>query len=287
MNLKRDTRVQIVIVENGKYILLKHLVKSENRTFWGLPGGGREEGETDEQAAIREAKEETGLDIRLLPIMFEYLAGKKKFIYDRFVTYLAYPIAGEAATGSEPEAETIENYNYRLLDLKWQDFYDDEGIDPHTKKSLNPIREQLAASPFIRRAGTLVYRNDGDSTRYLTVSAKIDPDCFIFPQGHIDPGESPEETARRETREESGVEVNLEKSIGIYFYENSGKIYQTVIYLASFVSDSPSGEHRQVKWIEYEESKNMNMPRENKRFIRDIHNRFTGNAVSKSRPIAT
>lgn len=31
--LKRDTRVQIVIVENGKYILLKHWVKLENRYF--------------------------------------------------------------------------------------------------------------------------------------------------------------------------------------------------------------------------------------------------------------
>ena len=38
--LKRDTRVQIVIVENGEYILLNHHVVKENRYFWGIPGGG-------------------------------------------------------------------------------------------------------------------------------------------------------------------------------------------------------------------------------------------------------
>jgi len=84
--LKRDTRVQIVIVENGKFILLKHLIKSDNRTFWGLPGGGREEGETDDEAAIREAKEETKLDVHLLPLKWDYLTGNQSYIYRRVVT---------------------------------------------------------------------------------------------------------------------------------------------------------------------------------------------------------
>ena len=276
MRLRRDTRVQIVIVENGKYILLKHLIKSENRTFWGLPGGGREEGETDEQAAIREAKEETGLDVRLLPVKDEYLAGSKRYIYDRVVTYLAYPVGGAAATGSEPEVDTIEDYNYRLLDLKWQSFFDDDGLHPYTRGSVATIRELLAAAPFIRRAGALVYRNDGNAIRYLTVSAKADPDCFIFPQGHIEPGELAEETARREAREESGMEIEVGENLGFYFYESDRDIYRTDIYLASLVSEGSTREPRQVKWIAYEDSKGMNMPREHKRFIKDIHSRFAG-----------
>ena len=34
----------------------------EGRTFYSIPGGGIEDGETPEQTAIRELKEECGLD---------------------------------------------------------------------------------------------------------------------------------------------------------------------------------------------------------------------------------
>ena len=104
----RDTRVQIIIVENGKYILLKHLAKKENVTFWGLPGGGREPHETDEEAAMREALEETGLIVRLLPMKHEVDIPGKKYVYNRIVTFLAYPVEGEAKTGSEPKRNRMQ-----------------------------------------------------------------------------------------------------------------------------------------------------------------------------------
>ncbi|TFE19380.1 NUDIX hydrolase [Cohnella luojiensis] len=45
------------------------MVKNIDRSSWSLPGGAVERNETLEQAAIREAKEETGLDIKVYGIV--------------------------------------------------------------------------------------------------------------------------------------------------------------------------------------------------------------------------
>lgn len=50
-----------VIVVRDKKILMEKLCY-EGRTFYSIPGGGIEDGETPEQTAIRELKEECGLD---------------------------------------------------------------------------------------------------------------------------------------------------------------------------------------------------------------------------------
>ncbi|WP_078326918.1 NUDIX hydrolase [Mycobacteroides salmoniphilum] len=41
------------------------LVKRRDNTLWALPGGGHDIGESIEQTAVREVKEETGLDVEV------------------------------------------------------------------------------------------------------------------------------------------------------------------------------------------------------------------------------
>ncbi len=61
--------VDIIIEVDGKIVL----VKRKNPPYgWALPGGFVEYGESYEEAAIREAKEETGLDVELLCQMHLY-----------------------------------------------------------------------------------------------------------------------------------------------------------------------------------------------------------------------
>lgn len=63
--------VDTVIVHNGSVVLIKRK-NPPYRGSWALPGGFVEYGETVEYAAVREAKEETGLDVALGSIVGVY-----------------------------------------------------------------------------------------------------------------------------------------------------------------------------------------------------------------------
>ena len=74
--------------------------------------------------------------------------------------------------------------------------------------------------PSINQAGAVVVRGQGASAEVLLVSAKKDPSQWIFPKGHVEPGESAAEAALREMREEAGVDGKIIKSIGVSTYES-------------------------------------------------------------------
>jgi 8-oxo-dGTP pyrophosphatase MutT (NUDIX family) len=61
---KREESVSCVIFNRNKKEVL--LIKRRDIPVWALPGGGIGPGETPEQAAVREALEETGLQVKIL-----------------------------------------------------------------------------------------------------------------------------------------------------------------------------------------------------------------------------
>ena len=60
----------VVITDERGRVLLIH--EDYGRHRWGLPGGRHEPGESIEETAIREAKEETNLDVELGDLIGEY-----------------------------------------------------------------------------------------------------------------------------------------------------------------------------------------------------------------------
>ena len=62
-------RACAAILIGDKILMVCH--QTASRTYWTFPGGGVEEGETLEQAVVREVKEETGLDVKPIRLLFE------------------------------------------------------------------------------------------------------------------------------------------------------------------------------------------------------------------------
>ncbi|MBC7746619.1 NUDIX hydrolase [Pedobacter sp.] len=66
----------IVVNEDNEVLLLKRSDKSTSPHRWDFPGGGVDRGENPLDAAIREIKEETGLDVSHTQVLTTYLSNK-------------------------------------------------------------------------------------------------------------------------------------------------------------------------------------------------------------------
>lgn len=101
--MKRD-RSQSMVIRGDQILLVEH--ELFGRDFYTLPGGGVEEGETPEQAALRELSEEcnvTGTVIR--PLTIEYKPDMESRVYTFLVEI---PDEAQPVKGIDPEVSADE-----------------------------------------------------------------------------------------------------------------------------------------------------------------------------------
>ena len=121
MKLKKEKSCGCIIIKNKKVLL----VYEKNRNFWGFPKGHMEDGETEIETALREVKEEVGLDVEIdkernvayLSPNYIYIA--KNIVYSGSKTNVAMTMVGgkvlyrngEFFMGNKPEEiyEACEN----------------------------------------------------------------------------------------------------------------------------------------------------------------------------------
>lgn len=105
------------------------------------------------------------------------------------------------------------------------------------------------ANPKWTHAGGVVYRVTDGGTEILLVRAKSAPHEWVLPKGHIERGETPEQTARREVREEAGVDAEPVQFVGeMEFDLPRGKHVSAAYFVMRFLRMVPPAEDRDSCW---------------------------------------
>ena len=90
-------RAGIVLIKDNKVALIER--HRAGLDYFVFPGGGVDEGETPEQAAIRETMEELGIEVSIKQKVAEITLGPKS----RQIYFLVEHVSGEFGTGTGEE----------------------------------------------------------------------------------------------------------------------------------------------------------------------------------------
>lgn len=96
------TRAGIVLIEDNKVALIER--HRGGLDYFVFPGGGMDEGETPEQAAVREAMEELGLEVAVVQKVATIHFDQNMQIY-----FLVERVGGEFGTGTGEEFTSDPN----------------------------------------------------------------------------------------------------------------------------------------------------------------------------------
>lgn len=106
----------------------------------------------------------------------------------------------------------------------------------------------------VHEAGGIVVRFDDGVPQILLVRARKNPEHWIFPKGHIEAGESAQEAAAREVREEAGIEGSPVVAVGALEFASDGDTVRVDHFLLEFVREIGGGEPREARWCTYDEA---------------------------------
>lgn len=112
-----------------------------------------------------------------------------------------------------------------------------------------------------KSCGALVYKLEGQAPFLLLIKHKYGGH-WAFPKGHVETGETEEQTALREIKEETGLEVRLEEGFreSVEYFPKPYIKKQVVYFLAQVSGGQEQRQEEEVselRWYPMEEAQNQ------------------------------
>src|ERR1700752_3394334 len=105
-----------------------------------------------------------------------------------------------------------------------------------------------------KQAGAIVVRAGKTGPRILLVTARRNPDNWIFPKGHVEAGETLRDAAVREAREEAGVEGKVIAPAGRMSFDFGENTYRISYFVVRTEAAGEEREGRQLRWLKYRQA---------------------------------
>jgi 8-oxo-dGTP pyrophosphatase MutT (NUDIX family) len=106
----------------------------------------------------------------------------------------------------------------------------------------------------VEQAGAIIVRRRRGDPRVLLITAKRNSQHWLFPKGHVEDGETLEETALREAEEEAGVRATLIGPAGIMSFDYEGESIRVHYFLAVTEDKGRPEKRRQLAWCSFDEA---------------------------------
>lgn len=108
----------LLLVAPGPSVLLQHrAVWSHHGDTWGVPGGARGADESAVQAALREASEETGLDIETVTVVGEWVDDHGGWTYTTVLARAEVELAVHALDRESTDVRWVPSEGVLVLPL--------------------------------------------------------------------------------------------------------------------------------------------------------------------------
>ena len=98
-------------------------------------------------------------------------------------------------------------------------------------------------------AGGVVYRLKEATPELLLVSSRFNKSIWVLPKGHIESGESSDQTAVREVFEEAGVTARVVEFLLTSQQFVRGAAQQVEYYLLERLAEEKASEGRKIAWL--------------------------------------